>query len=715
MTNPPPSAAPSPASNTAQRRQRNALIGLAVGSGIVLLIGIIAAVLTREPGSATVPTTFSTVVTTTSSVPATTTPDTTTTIATTTTLPQPVEAVADAGPDLVVSAAEVVTLTALEVTDGADDESVTWRQTAGPDVTSGVGALGGRVVSFGAPADVVTLEFDLVVTSGDRAATAPEAVDALVVRVFGDAERLLFVDGERGDDAAAGTMDAPLRSIGAAARGADGRDIYVRSVGMYREDATIRLGPGTSLYGGFDSEWKRDRSQRVRLDGAAIAVVVVGDVDRTIGSLELTAADATRGERSIGIRVVDGETVTVADSRILAGAGGAGTGEADAGVSVGVVAVQTGEIRIERSTVNASDGGQGVDVSQSDGTTGESEAAGDGDAGDDADGRDAGDGAAGEGPRVGGDGGRGGSTSDGDDAPGAGGGAGGTSGDRDGEPGRGGAGGAGGIGGDGGQGLVDEDTSTPIGAPGSVGASGEPGVGGSGGGGGFGPLAVRGGGGGGGGSGAAPGTGGVGGGGGAGSIGVWAVDVDRVVIDESLVAAGRGGAGGGGAAAAQGGVGGNGGAGAAGADGFIVGDGGDGGGAGGGGAGGTGGQGGGGAGGPSFGMLTSGVDDVEVRASTIRGGAGGNGADGGLGGAAGGDGSDGSGRTGGDGGEAGTGGVAEQGAGGSGGSSFGWFDVDGARQTFDEAAFIEGSAGPGGAGSSRGDDGTQTSANVDAD
>ncbi len=56
-----------------------------------------------------------------------------------------------------------------------------------------------------------------------------------------------------------------------------------------------------------------------------------------------------------------------------------------------------------------------------------------------------------------------------------------------------------------------------------------------------------------------------------------------------------------------------------------------------------------------------------------------------------------------------------QGVGASGGSSFGWFDVDDARQTFDEAAFIEGNAGPGGAGSSRGDDGAQTSANVDAE
>jgi hypothetical protein len=707
MINPPPSSVPSVATS-AQRRQRNALIGLGVGSGLVLLIGIVAAVLTRDPGSTSVPTTFSTVVTTT--VPAPSTVATTSTVVTTTTVPTPVSAVADAGPDLVVSAGDVVTLSALEVTEGAEDESIIWRQTAGPDVTAGVGALGGRDVSFGAPADVVTVEFELVVTSGERAATAPEAVDALVVRVFEDAEALLFVDGERGDDAAVGSMDAPLRTIGAAALAAEGRDIYVRSAGDYTENATIRLGPGTSLYAGFDADWNRDRSQRARLQGGAVAIVVQGDGDRTIGSIELTAAGAAPGQRSVGIRVVDGETVTLADSRILAGAGGEGTADADAGVSVGVVAVGTGELRIERSTVNASDGGRGTDgVAPEPGAA--ATAGGDGG---DADQRDAGEGADGEGVRRGGDGGRGGSTSDGDDAPG--GGAGGDSADRDGEPGRGGAGGAGGVGGDGGQGLVDDDGRTAVGAPGSTGGSGEAGAGGSGGGGGFGPLAVRGGGGGGGGAGGEANSGGAPGGGGAGSIGVWAVDVARVVVDESLVAAGRGGAGGSGAPAEQGGRGGDGGFGAEGEDGFIiVGDGGRGGGAGGGGAGGAGGHGGGGAGGPSYGMLTSGVDDIEVRASTIRGGAGGAGADGGIGGNAGGDGGDGSGRSGGDGGSAGAGEPSAQGAGASGGSSYGWFDVDDARQTFVEAAFIEGTAGPGGAGSSRGDDGAQTAANVDAE
>ncbi|MCH9834375.1 hypothetical protein K0U83_01875, partial [bacterium] len=503
MNNHPSSTPPTSASAQARRLQRSALIGLGIGSGIVLLIGVAATVLTRNPGAAPVPATFSTVASTTSTLPPSTTALTTTTMATSTTLPVPVTAVADAGPDLVVTSGEVVTLSALDVTDGVDDESIVWRQTVGPDVTSGIGALGGRVVSFGAPVDVVTLEFELVVSSAGRAATAPKAVDSVAVRVFEDADRSLFVDGERGDDAAIGSMDFPLRSIGAAALMADGRDIYVRSVGTYSEAATVRLGPGTSLYGGFDTDWKRDRLQRVRFDGAAVAIVVEGDADRTLGSFELTAADADPGRPSIGIRIADGETVTVADSRVLTGAGGAGTAETAAAVSVGVLAVQTGEVRIERSTVSASDGGRGAAGAPPDPD------ALVGAAGDDAVGGNAGDGAPGDGPLVGGRGGGGGFASVGEAASGPGGGAGGTTDDRDGGPGRGGLGGAGGVGGDGGQGLVDGNNDVPIGAPGSVGASGEPGAGGAGGGGGFGPLVVRGGGGGGGGAGAAGGSGGA--------------------------------------------------------------------------------------------------------------------------------------------------------------------------------------------------------------
>ncbi|MFT4657275.1 MAG: hypothetical protein ACI8V4_001447 [Ilumatobacter sp.] len=704
--------------NNSERGQRNALIGLSVGSALVLLIGVIAVMLTRPDDTSAIPATSPVVSTTlAATVAPSTQPATSTTTTTlpkpTTTLPILVEAIADAGPDLAVNAGEVVTLEALAVTEGSGDDEIVWRQTAGPDVTAGVGALGGQTVSFGAPDDVVTLEFELVVGSGGREATAPEATDDLIVRVFEDVAAAVFVDGATGDDAAAGTMEAPLRTIAAAASAQNGRDVYVRSSVVYVESQTIRLGSGSSLYGGFVDGWVRDRSQRLEIDGAAIAIEVAGDGVRRLSALEVTSRAAQSANRSIAVRVIEAEIVTIEDSRLVSGAAGdaIGTGDGEqAGVSVGVLAVETGEIRLVRSTVNGGHGGDGAAGIEGDGRS-------DGDRGDDGSGISAGGGAEGDDDRQGGDGGDGGISGTGDDAPGPKGGAGGANEGDNGSFGQGGSGGNGGRGGDGGSGLLGDDESVPVGARGQSGDDAVSGAGAGGGGGGAGvvadeELATSGGGGGGGGAGALGGGGGAGASGGGGSVGVWAVGVDRVVIRESLVAAGGGGGGGGGGVGGNGGGGGQGGAGVRGDEEDSAG--GNGAGGGGGGAGGNGGNGGGGAGGPSFGMLTTDVDAVDISASTIRGGGGGNGANGGSGGDTGGAGKPGSSRSGGAGGESGGGGSSGSGAGASGGSSFGWFDVSGAVQTFDAAEFIEGNAGGGGSGSIEGDSGLEATANVGA-
>jgi hypothetical protein len=707
-----------PGLSDSERRQRNALIGLGVGSALVLFIGIIAVLLTRSDGTSTVPVVSPSASTTVveQTIPSTepVAPTTTTTAPEpTTTVPVPVDARADAGPDLAVNSGEVVTLEALSVTEGAGDDAVMWRQTAGPDVTAGIGALGGQTVSFGAPDDVVTLEFELVVASGDRAATAPEATDDLTVRVFEDVAAAVFVDGAIGDDFAEGTMEAPLRTIVAAASAQDGRDIYVRSSILYVESETIRLGAGSSLYGGFDDGWVRDRTQRLMIDGAPIAIEVAGDGVRRLSALEVTSRAAQSGARSIAVRVIDGERVTIEDSRLVSGEAGDGISTGDdgqAGASVGVLAVETGEIRLERSTVNADRGGDGASGDDGDERF-------DGNRGGDGNGLSAGRGAEGDGARRGGGGGGGGISGAGNDAQDPNGSDGGQNEGDDGSAGPGGLGGSGGRGGGGGDGLLSGDEAVPVGALGQSGNDAASGAGAGGGGGGAGVVVglglATGGGGAGGGAGARGGAGASGGGGGGGSIGIWAVRVDLVVIRESLVAAGRGGDGGQGGAGGDGGNGGDGGVGARGdQDGSA---GGNGAGGGGGGAGGNGGDGGGGAGGPSFGMLTTGVDDVDVSASTIRGGSGGDGADGGVGGEAGGRGESGAGRSGGAGGANGIGDSAGLGAGASGGSSFGWFDGSSAVQTLDAAEFIEGGAGAGGSGSTEGDSGLEVTANVDAE
>gem|GEM_PF-743870 len=721
--------------DVARRRQRNALIGLAVGSGLVLLIGVIALLVSRSGNDGdAAPATTSTPATTPSSTPSSTTTTSTTSTTTSTVVPLVIDPVADAGPDLLVSSGSVVTLDAVAVTAGLDDSAVTWRQIVGPDVTSGVGALGGSSVSFGAPSEVVTLAFELVVdpgTAADPDADEPGAArhadmvarDEVVVRIVEDSGTAVFVDGDRGDDGAEGSMNAPMRTIGAAA--ATGDDIYLRSIGVYSEESPIVLATDVSVYGGFDETWMRNPTDRAQIRGASIGVVVRGDGDRRIASIELSSANAEPGARSIAVRVVDAETLVIEDSRLVSGV--AGDGDVDAedpvevggAVSVGVLATDSGGVEIVRSTVNSGRGGTGgtltdapqpieaaergdfaFDREAASGATG-------GDAGADADG---------------GDGGRGGESGDGESAPGALGGNGGTLDQPDGEAGSGGAGGIGGDGGDGGVGLVASDRSvTPVGAIGRSGSAGSAGSGGGGGGGAFGPPLAAGGGGGGGGAGGVGGEPTSGGGGGGGSIGVWAISVDRIQVNESLIAGGRGGNGGAGGQGTSGAPGGAGGGGAPGvvgpetdddaADGAPA-DGGTGGGGGGGGAGGSGGTAGGGAGGPSYGLFTVDVDDVTVVSSTIRGGGGGEGAAGGAGGDDGSSGDDGSD------GASGLGGVADEpstaasGVGASGGSSFGWFDAGRAVQTFDAAEFVEGEGGDGGPGAQVGDAGLQDDANV---
>ncbi|WP_395152965.1 hypothetical protein [Ilumatobacter sp.] len=699
--------------NDSERRRRNLIIGLSIGSVVVLVAGMIAFVAARESGTATtvqssvlptsapgtVPVTLSTALASESS-----------TLVVETTLPPttvPIVANADAGTDLVVNRGDEFRLVAANLAPGTPNAAVRWTQTDGPDATAGVGSLRGAEAVAIAPDDVATLAFTLEVAGTDGVAT-----DDVVVRVFEDASRAAFVDGERGTDAGNGTMEAPFKSIAAAATAAKGSDLYVRSVGIYDEsDATIELGPGMSVYGGFDEEWNRDADRRAVITGNEVALTVFGDAERWIASIEITSADVTGEGSSIGVLIAGAQEVNLIDSRVVSGRGGAGAPGGSGAVSIGVLATDVDQLSIERSTVNGGNGGNGGVAPDTDGVA---EAGG---AGGSASGRNAGSGSG-----AGGAGGRGGETSNGANGSSgqSSGGQGGTNSAPDGGPGSGGnggvVGGIGGVGGDGGNNLVSQanQETVPVGAAGGTGEPGIAGRAGGGGGGGFGPLRVAGGGGGGAGAGGTPGNGAIGGGGGGGSVGLQAVGVDRLVISESLIAGGSGGNGAAGGAGAPGGAGGPGGAGAVGVDGVIA-DGGNGGGGGAGGGGGHGGAGGGGAGGPSYGMLTTRVAELFIDSTRIRGGAGGAGAHGGAGGrdgGAGGAGGDGSTRTGGMPGSPGGVNPDSQGDGASGGSSYGWFDDSGADQAFSDASFGEGTAGAGGNGATSGVDGAVITSNV---
>ena len=698
----PPRRSPLTAS---ERRQRNLIIGLSIGSVVVLLAGMIAFVATREGGAATTaqssagPTSAPDTVPVTSMTTTATDPSATLVETTVPTTTVPIVANADAGPDLAVNRGSEFRLIAADLAPGTPNAAVRWTQIDGPDATAGVGSLRGAEAVAKAPDEVATLAFTLEVAGTDGVAT-----DDVVVRVFEDASRAAFVDGERGTAAGDGTMAAPFQSIAAAAAAARGSDLYVRSVGIYDESgATIELGPGMSVYGGFDEKWNRDADRRAVITGHEVAMTVFGDAERWIASIELKSADVTGEGPSIGVLISGAQQVNLIDSRVVSGRGGAGAPGDSGAVSVGVSATDVDQLSIERSTVNGGNGGNGGIAPDTDGVA---EAGGSGMS---ANGRNGGSGSG-----VGGSGGRGGETSSGANGGSgqASGGQGGTNSAPDGRPGSGGVGGVGGAGGDGGDALVSQagQETVPVGATGGTGKPGTTGRGGGGGGGGFGPLLVAGGGGGGAGAGGAPGSGATGGGGGGGSVGLHAVGVDRLVISESLVAGGRGGDGAAGGAGAPGGAGGRGGAGAVGVNGVIAG--GDGGGAGAGGGGGHGGAGGGGAGGPSYGMLTTRVAELFIDSTRVRGGGGGAGADGGAGGRNGGAGGNGTARAGGLPGSPGGANPEARGDGASGGSSYGWFDDSGADQAFSDASFGAGTAGSGGDGATAGDDGAVITSNV---
>ena len=713
----------------AQRRQRNAIIGLSVAAALVLVVGLIAFVLTRSGGEqiATPATVTADTVPAPTTSAAPTTTSTTTTTTTTTTIP--LVAVADAGDDVDTSIGDVTILEARDIGAGIDPETVRWVQTGGIDVTGGLGALGGNPVSFGAPKVVGSLLFELEVPgSGDAVAT-----DVIVVRVFDDLDSATFVDGERGDDATAdGTRERPYRSIVAAAEAQRGDDLYVRSVGVYDSGGeTIRLRDGMSMYGGFDENWNRDAGRRASISGASTAIAITGNRDRALSALDVMAADGGDDQPSIAVSVDGGDVIRIENSRLVSGAAGPAVAERSGAVSVALFVDRADEVVIVRSTLNAGLGASASAPSTAEPTQADAAPAGGG-----AQGRRAGDGATvADAVRSGGDGGDGGSSGPGDDADG--GAEGGTSTRIDGRPGTGGTGGLGGAGGAGGSGLADPETFLPVGAAGAVGAPGAAGSGGGGGGGGFGtsavvadpaspaddeegadadgdasgptsaaPVAARpGGGGGGGGAGGTATSGTGGGGGGGGSLGIWATDVDRLVILESAIAAGQGGNGSVGATPARPTDGGSGGDGArpgSGASGDPTGGAGAGGGGAGGGGGGGGGQGGGGAGGPSIGLLTLDVDVVEVAASSVRAGAGGVGAAGGAGGRRGGDAAGGDGRRGGAGGPGGAGPASDQGVGATGGDAIGWLDGSDADPVLTDAEFTGGSPGPGGVGSTPG-------------
>jgi hypothetical protein len=494
--------------------------------------------------------------------------------------------IADAGADQFVARGATVTLSGAGSSDPEGFPlSYEWTQVYGDGAPR---TLTGAAPSITAPADVGTLIFELRVHDGTDV-SAPAQVQ---INVLEDPQAALFVS-TGGDDAAAGTPSAPLRTVQAAILRAqtagNQADVYVAQ-GNYPEALT--LAPGVSVYGGYGAAWLRDPAAHVTTVGAGtLAVQGTGVSDLALDGLTIRSANAgATGESSYAVFLRNVTAVTLRRTALLPGSGAAGAAGANG------IGGQSGNP------------GQGGFPGSCD--------AGHGNGG-----------AGGSSPIAGGAGGRGG-------LEGANPGVAGFPGSGP-APGQGGSGGSGGItgspgnpGGNGGNGAPG--TNGPAGGPlgtfsttayqpasGGDGATGTVGSGGGGGGGGGGQGGFwvndgGGNGGGGGGAGGSGGSGGTRGGGAGGSFGLVALTSQVALIDVQITTSngGAGGAAGGGGA---GGTGGNGGPGAtvcteevgAGGNGGRGGD------------GGRGGHGGGGGGGPSIAIVVDGPSNVALTEQDV--------------------------------------------------------------------------------------------------
>jgi hypothetical protein len=446
------------------------------------------------------------------------------------------------------------------------------------------------------PADGDCDDDDLTIFPGAPDRPDDLGVDSNCDGFDGDLAASLFV-APTGDDTAAGTREAPLRTIGAAIQlaAASGKQAVLIAAGTYSE--TLVLASGVSLFGGYDPDnWYRDpldASLRAEVISTQVALRAESIARPTwVESLHLRATTPLlAGESAVAMLARAADSLSLRHLDLEAGAGADGRDGTDGPPGLRGRRSENGASGCESGDPPCAgciepEGGLGGQGECTDGGWGGAPGLG------------AGAGTSGTQPPGGGAGGVGG-------APGAPGGPGGDGGEA--------GGGAGGVGGTG-RGRIDGDGlwRGDDGEPGTEGGIGRSGGGGGGGGGGFaGDCPLFGGAGGGGGAGGCGGGGGEGGQGGGGSIALLLVDSSPKVEDCRFSAAGGGGGGAGGAGGtgAEGGSGAFGGAELAGSG--AGGDGGN------GGRGGPGGGGGGGGGGVAFGIYRAGNSSPDLILLTL--------------------------------------------------------------------------------------------------
>ena len=139
--------------------------------------------------------------------------------------------------------------------------------------------------------------------------------------IDGDIGKAVFVSASTGSPGGAGTQASPLDTIAAGvAQAASGsRDVYV-ATGTYNAGGGVALANGVSIYGGYSSAgWSRSTATPT-VNGSPQAMLANGVTGVTLQLLTLQgAADGSRS--AYGLRAVNGASITLESSTVVAGPG----------------------------------------------------------------------------------------------------------------------------------------------------------------------------------------------------------------------------------------------------------------------------------------------------------------------------------------------------------------------------------------------------------
>ena len=164
----------------------------------------------------------------------------------------------NAGPDQTTDRRANVTLTATISSTTSVSPMYRWTLVSGPDVTTAAGnvrELEGRTPSFTVPDDVATLTWEVEATADGIVQT-----DRVRVQVFNDRNKRAVFVGATTSASPDGTQGNPYAGLAEALPFVDaGDDVYVMTQSMpYQISNTFVVPTGSSVFGGYDSEWVRN-------------------------------------------------------------------------------------------------------------------------------------------------------------------------------------------------------------------------------------------------------------------------------------------------------------------------------------------------------------------------------------------------------------------------------------------------------------------------